>query len=103
MDGATLDRSSFLTPTRILVPKLVKSRDGWKKKAAERKKRLKAASIRIRDLQSSRDSWRQRAEAAERKVAELNGPLSQTQPSLSDAQADAERLGAGQKKATSSR
>ena len=92
MDGATLDRLTFRTPTRILIPKLVKSRDGWKKKAGERKKRLKAAKIRVRDLETSRDGWRERAEEAERKVAELSGQLSQTQQTLADAQAEAERL-----------
>lgn len=88
MDGATLDRSTFRTPTRILIPKLVVSRDGWKKKAGERKKRLKAARIRVRDLEASRDRWRQRAEEAERTVA----ALSQTQQMLAEAQAEAERL-----------
>ena len=91
MDGATLDRTTFRTPTRILIPKLVASRDGWKKKAGERKKRLKAAMIRVRDLEASRDRWRQRAEDAERKVAELSSQLSQTQQTLVDAQAEAER------------
>jgi chromosome segregation ATPase len=92
MDGATLDRFTFRTPTRILIPKLVKSRDGWKKKAGERKKRLKAAKIRNRDLQASRGIWRQRAEEAERKVAELSGQLRQAQQTLVDAHAEAERL-----------
>ena len=92
MDGATLDRLTFRTPTRILIPKLVKSRDGWKKKACERKKRLKAAKIRARDLETSRGLWRERAEEAERKVAELSGQLSQTQKTLADTQAEAERL-----------
>ena len=57
MDGAALKTSAFRTPPRILIPKLVASRDGWKTKAGERKRRLKAARIRIRDLQASRDGW----------------------------------------------
>jgi len=44
----------FQTPPRILIPKLVASRDGWKSKAGARKKALKAAQIRIRDLEASR-------------------------------------------------
>lgn len=69
MEGATSTVPTFRTPTRILVPKLVKSRDGWKAKANERKKRLKAARIRMRDLEASRQVWRQRAETAEEQVA----------------------------------
>ena len=92
MDGTTRDGLTFRTPTRILIPKLVASRDGWKKKAGERKKRLKAARIRIRDLEASRDRWRQRAEEAERQVAELPGLLSQTQQTLAGVQVEAERL-----------
>jgi hypothetical protein len=69
MDGATSTTPTFRTPTRILIPKLVKSRDGWKAKANERKKRLKAARIRNRDLAASRKVWRERAEAAEQRVA----------------------------------
>ena len=71
MDGATSTISMFQTPARILIPKLVKSRDGWKAKATERKKRLKAARIRNRDLEVSRKVWRQRAETAEEQVAVL--------------------------------
>ena len=104
MDGATLDRLTFRTPTRILIPKLVKSRDGWKKKAADRKKRLKAAKIRIRDLEASRDHWRESTEEAKHKIAELTSLLNQAQQMLADAQAEAERLREDlKKKALSSR
>jgi chromosome segregation ATPase len=92
MDGTTLDHSTFRTPARILIPKLVVSRDGWKKKAGDRKKRLKATRIRVRDLGTSRDRWRQRAEAAERNVAELREQLNQTQQKLVEGQAEAECL-----------
>lgn len=72
MDGATFTIPTFRTPARILIPKLVKSRDGWKAKANERKKRLKAAGIRIRDLIKSRDDWKDKAqEAAKKRTAEL--------------------------------
>ena len=71
MDGATIKAQTFRTPARILIPKLAASRDGWKTKAGERKRRLKAARIRIRDLENSRARWRERAGAAEEQVAEL--------------------------------
>ncbi len=92
MDGATLDRPTFRTPARILIPKLAASRDGWKRKAGERKGRLKAARIRIRDLEASRDRWRERASAAERDVGELRQQREQTQQALAAANGAADRL-----------
>jgi hypothetical protein len=61
---------------------LVKSRDGWKTKAGQRKKRLKAARIRIRDLVNSRDHWKDQAKVAENRVAELERQLEQTKQEL---------------------
>ncbi len=87
MDGATTT-TAFRTPTRILIPKLVKSRDGWKKKANERKKRLKAARIRNRDLEASRKVWRQKAEVVQEPVAALEA----SQQELAELRAESERL-----------
>jgi hypothetical protein len=79
LDGATLVSTDFLTPPRILIPKLVASRDGWKLKAGKRKRQLKAAQVRIRDLEVSRDRWHERATAAEAQVNELRRQLEQAQ------------------------
>ena len=68
MDGnATMSeiRETFRTPVRILLPKLLKSRNGWKAKSHRRKAELKAAKIKIRDCSASRDRWRQRTEQLE--------------------------------------
>lgn len=92
MDGATLDRPTFQTPARILIPKLVASRDGWKGKAGDRKRRLKAARIRIRDLEASRQRWHDRADAAERKADEVCQQLEQAQQALAAVQVEADRL-----------
>ena len=92
MDGATLDRPTFQTPARILIPKLVASRAGWKGKAGDRKRRLKAARIRIRDLEASRQRWHDRADQAERKTDEVCQQLAQAQQALAAAQAEADRL-----------
>jgi chromosome segregation ATPase len=66
MDGHTATmaaiRQKFRTPVRILLPKLLQSRDAWKAKSDRRKQQLKAAQIKIRDLSASRDLWRHRAE-----------------------------------------
>jgi hypothetical protein len=92
MDGATLDRPTFQTPARILIPKLVASREGWKCKAAERKRRLKAAQIRIRDLEASRGRWHERARATERDACELRQQLEMAHQTVAAANAEADRL-----------
>ena len=88
--AATLD--SFRTPARILVPKLVNSRDGWKRKAAERKRRLKAAAVKVRDLQASRQLWRDRHDDARRRADDAEGQLLLARAQLTHARAEAERL-----------
>jgi len=74
MDGsATMSeiRESFRTPVRILLPKLLKSRNGWKAKSDRRKAELKAAKIKIRDCSASRDRWRHRTEQLEEENRQL--------------------------------
>jgi hypothetical protein len=92
MDGATGATQSFLTPPRILVPKLVGSRDGWKAKATDRKKRLKVAHIRVRDLENSREGWRQKAGDAANRIAELERQLAQVEQDLVVSRSAAEWL-----------
>ena len=64
MDGfsTTEIAPEFRTPVRILVPKLLKSRDGWKAKCQRRRVQNKALKINVRDVSASRDSWRQKYE-----------------------------------------
>jgi len=74
MDGsATMSeiRENFRTPVRILLPKLLKSRNGWKAKSDRRKAELKAAKIKIRDVSASRDGWRQQAEQLKEEARQL--------------------------------
>jgi chromosome segregation ATPase len=92
MDGATGSAQTFLTPPRILIPKLVLSRDGWKDKANQRKKKLKAARIRIRDLEASRDHWKQKTTDAQKRIAELEQQFAQTQQDLAAARDETEAL-----------
>lgn len=88
MDGAaTMSeiRRTYRTPVHILLPKLLKSRDDWKAKSHQRKAKLKAAHIKIRDLAASRARWRQRAE----QLAEENQRL---QERAARAESERERL-----------
>lgn len=89
---ATETINSFRTPTRILLPKLLISRAGWKAKAAERKDKLKAAQIKNRDLEASRQLWKERNADAQRDCTQLREQLRLLQQQLADAQAEVARL-----------
>ena len=90
MDSATT--VAFLTPSRILIPKLLRSREGWKARAAARKKVNKALQIRVRDLTLSRNSWKTRALDAEQKLRDTDDQLAHTRQLLDAATAAAEIL-----------
>jgi chromosome segregation ATPase len=90
MDGVstmTEIRQTFRTPLRILVPKILKSRDDWKAKSDRRKVQLKSSQIKVRDLTLSREHWRQTAEAAQEEVRELREQLQQSQNELAQTRA----------------
>ena len=56
---------------------LKKSRDRWKYKTKEDKKRIKALQIKTRDLDLSRETWKERAGQAEAKLKEAIDKLAQ--------------------------
>jgi hypothetical protein len=77
-DSTTKDvPTPYRSPPRILIPKLVQSRDNWKAKANQRSGDLKKAQIRNRDLTLSRDRWKQRALAADQEILALRQQLQQ--------------------------
>jgi chromosome segregation ATPase len=90
--------AQFRSPPRILIPKLVASRDGWKRKATQRKTKLQAALITIRDLTASRQLWKNRAHEAEANVHARTEQLRHTQAQLQHAQDALAQLQADQKK-----
>lgn len=101
MDGtatmATICKT-FRTPVRILLPKLLKSRDGWKAKSDRRKAQLKAARIKIRDCSASRDMWRQRAEQWQEEARRLQDRAERAERELEQARAASTQLPDAQKK-----
>jgi len=74
--------TAFRTPPRILIPKLVESRDAWKAKATERKAQRKALQIRVRDLEASRDQHRQRGDELQQRNDELQQRITQLEAEL---------------------
>jgi hypothetical protein len=101
MDGsATMAeiRASFRTPLRILLPKLLKSRNEWKAKSDRRKAELKAAKIKIRDCSASRDRWRQRTDKLEEENRRLRQRAEQAEHELQKTRAALAHLEDAQKK-----
>jgi hypothetical protein len=101
MDGsATMSeiRETFRTPVRILLPKLLKSRNGWKAKSDRRKAELKAAKIKIRDCSASRDRWRQQTEQLEEENRQLRERAEQADRELAETQAKLAQLEDAKKK-----
>jgi hypothetical protein len=88
---ATTPASDFLTPPRILIPKLVSSRDKWKAKATDRKHRLHKEKIHTRDLSLSRQRWKDRALAAELKILDLQLQLERSRADIAQLQDDLQK------------
>jgi chromosome segregation ATPase len=89
---------SFRTPVRILLPKLLKSRDDWKAKSHRRKAQLKSAKVKIRDLSVSRDRWRQRTELLQEQNRQLQERLDRAERERDAARAALTPLEDAQKK-----
>ena len=79
--------NDFRTPPRILIPKLVRSRDRWKAKATARKRQYRREVVRSRDLALSRQRWKDRARAAEQKLEEFRQQLQRAVADLAEARA----------------
>jgi TolA-binding protein len=87
----------FQTPPRILIPKLLRSRDGWKAKATQRKAQRKALQIRVRDLGASRERHRRRADQLQQQLDQRQLQLEHSEHQRVQLQA---RLDAGPQKET---
>jgi hypothetical protein len=65
----------FKSPDSRLVRLFQKSREQWRKRAAEKQKKMRAMEIRIRDLVTSRDLWKAKALEAQREREQLEEQL----------------------------
>jgi tRNA U38,U39,U40 pseudouridine synthase TruA len=88
----TSSAPSFRTPPHILIPKLAKSRDNWKARAAARRRQYRKEKIRSRDLANSRERWKERALAAEQKAQELQSLLDGSEADLAQTRSDLDRF-----------
>ena len=95
MDGPAeemVSASDFRTPPRILIPKLVRSRDRWKAKASERKRQYRKEQIRSRDLSLSRQRWKGRALDAARELQDLRLQHQRAEADLAQARSQIAQL-----------
>jgi hypothetical protein len=88
----TTSANDFLTPPRILIPKLARSRDQWKAKATARKNQYRKEKIHSRDLEISRQQWKERALQAEQKLQELHQQHQQAEADLAAARSQIAQL-----------
>lgn len=84
--------AAFLTPPRILIPKLLRSRDAWKTKATQRKQQRKRLLIRVRDLTASRRRHRERADRLRQQLDQVRLQLEHTQAQLAQTRQQAAAL-----------
>jgi len=61
----------FRSPQHKLVRFFQRSRDNWKQKCMEAKRRCKLLSNQVRAVEKSREYWRAQAEAATRRLDEV--------------------------------
>jgi hypothetical protein len=58
------------------------SRDKWKKRAAEKQKKMRGMEIKIRDLSASRELWKEKALAAQEQQEQLERELEEIKKKL---------------------
>ncbi len=63
--------NEYLSPLKKLVKFFRNSRDQWKAKHHEAKKKVKTLQNQTRAVERSRQTWRTRAESAERRTKQL--------------------------------
>lgn len=78
----TTETGKYLSPQRKLVSFFERSRDGWKRKYKELKRRLKLAENQVRAVEKSRAEWRAKAEQAQQEAHEARTNLARVQAEL---------------------
>lgn len=65
-----------------------KSRDGWKKRAKQKQKKIRALETKVRDLNRSRDGWKEKAKQAQRELEQLQAEQKSEEDQDSQAKGD---------------
>jgi len=78
------EKKDYKSPRRKLVRFFEKSRDNWKRKYTELKKKMPYLENRIRYLKKSRWSWKEQAEAAKEELRKAKESLKITEEKLKE-------------------
>ena len=65
------ERRQYRSPIKKLVVFFEESRDKWKQKCLDAKRRVKRLHTKVADLQRSRERWKQECKQLRREVAQL--------------------------------
>ncbi|MTJ15217.1 hypothetical protein FJR11_22150 [Anabaena sp. UHCC 0187] len=65
----------FKSSESRLVRLFQKGREQWRKRAAEKQKKMRGMEIKIRDLSASRDLWKSKALSAQQQKEQLEQEL----------------------------
>ena len=65
----------FKSSESRLVRLFQKGREQWRKRAAEKQKKMRGMEIKIRDLSTSRDLWKSKALSAQQQKEQLEQEL----------------------------
>jgi chromosome segregation ATPase len=71
MDVMVGEVKQYRSPTRKLVTFFEKSRDQWKQKCLQAKRRVKLLHTRVADLEVSRRRWKERAQQWQKESHQL--------------------------------
>lgn len=72
----------FKSTDRRLVQLFNNSREKWKKRAAEKQKKMRGMEIKIRDLSASRELWKEKAILAQEQQEKLERELEECKKKL---------------------
>ncbi len=88
MDAA-VERTLKLQESRpgLLIRRLLRGREEWKRKCREAKDAIQAQRVRIRDLEASRQQWRATAERVEQEKLQGELELAKLRQSIVEHQA----------------
>jgi hypothetical protein len=77
---APMSATAFKSPPTRLARLFRKSRDTWKRRAADKQRALKKMRITVRVLAASRDRWREVARQQTQQLADLRARLAPARP-----------------------
>ena len=73
--SGVVEGTTYRSPLKKLVRFFRRSRDGWKRKCQEAKRKLKSFDVRLRVLRQNRDRWKELARQQQAELGRLREEL----------------------------